>query len=105
MTHQICKLVDSKDTGRSYEIEYTIEKLPGQKRHLFSSVSLGSNERYVCVGRYACPCFLIPCTSSWTITVQVHATVITLSDPTLCDLAFDVAMQIQPLVHLDGSVS
>ena len=43
---QIAKLVDSKDTGSTYEVEYTIQKLPGPKRHLFSSVMLGSNGRW-----------------------------------------------------------
>ena len=45
---QIAELVDCKNTGDTYEVEYTVQKLPGPKRHLFSSVRLGSNGRWVC---------------------------------------------------------
>lgn len=32
--------------GQSYDVEYTVQKLPGPQRHLFSSVVLGSNGKY-----------------------------------------------------------
>ncbi len=43
---QIAELVDAKSTGDKYNVEYTIEKRPGPKRHLLSAVILGYNGRY-----------------------------------------------------------
>lgn len=43
---QIAKLVDCKDAGDRYNVEYTVQKLPGPQRHLLSTVMVGSNGRY-----------------------------------------------------------
>jgi hypothetical protein len=43
---QVAELVSSKATSDKYFVEYTIEKMPGPKRHLYSSLILGSNGRY-----------------------------------------------------------
>lgn len=43
---QIAKLVDAKETRGMYYVEYTVEKQPGPKRHLYSTVALRFNGRY-----------------------------------------------------------
>ncbi|KAG1664185.1 hypothetical protein FOA52_011363 [Chlamydomonas sp. UWO 241] len=45
---QIANLVDYNvgKSGESYDVEYTVQKLPGPQRHLFSTVMLGSNGKY-----------------------------------------------------------
>lgn len=43
---QIAKLVDAKETRGMYYVEYTVEKQPGPKRHLYSLVNLSYNGRY-----------------------------------------------------------
>ncbi|GAX86069.1 hypothetical protein CEUSTIGMA_g13483.t1 [Chlamydomonas eustigma] len=43
---QVAELVSCKATSNKYFVEYTIEKIPGPKRHLYSSFILGSNGRY-----------------------------------------------------------
>lgn len=44
---QIAELVNySASGGDAYNVEYTIQKLPGPQRHLYSTVVLGSNGRY-----------------------------------------------------------
>jgi hypothetical protein len=42
---QIAKLVDYRSTGDVYSVEYTVQKLPGPQRHLYSACILGSNGR------------------------------------------------------------
>eukprot|EP00798_Chlamydomonas_sp_ICE-L_P024016 gene24016-9591_t len=43
---QIAKLVDYKGSLDQYSVEYTVQKLPEAKRHLFSVVQLGNNGVY-----------------------------------------------------------
>eukprot|EP00878_Enallax_costatus_P002355 GHUV01002531.1.p1 GENE.GHUV01002531.1~~GHUV01002531.1.p1 ORF type:complete len:258 (+),score=72.97 GHUV01002531.1:210-983(+) len=43
---QIAKLLDAKETKGMYYVEYTVEKQPGPKRHLYSLVALAYNGRY-----------------------------------------------------------
>lgn len=42
----MAKLVDAKDVGGMYFVEYTVQKQPGPARHLLSLVSLANNGRY-----------------------------------------------------------
>lgn len=44
---QIAKLLDAKDQGDTYLVEYTIEKPPEPQRYLLSLVSLAPNNRWV----------------------------------------------------------
>lgn len=44
---QIAELVDYGGNSQVYNVEYTIRKMPGPQRHLYSSVVLGSNGRWV----------------------------------------------------------
>lgn len=43
---QIAKLLDARETKGMYYVEYTVEKQPGPKRHLYSLVALAYNGRY-----------------------------------------------------------
>jgi hypothetical protein len=43
---QIAKLLDAAETRGMYYVEYTVEKQPGPKRHLYSMVALSYNGRY-----------------------------------------------------------
>eukprot|EP00775_Hariotina_reticulata_P006301 gene6301-6536_t len=43
---QIARLEDALETKGMYFVDYTIEKLPGPKRHLYSLVALAFNGRY-----------------------------------------------------------
>lgn len=43
---QIAKLVDAQEKRGMYYVEYTVEKRPGPKRHLYSVVALAYNGRY-----------------------------------------------------------
>eukprot|EP00955_Chlamydomonas_euryale_P059160 357293-Chlamydomonas_euryale.AAC.3 len=45
---QVARLIDYKavNGGETYQVEYTVQKLPGPVRHLFSTASLGTNGRY-----------------------------------------------------------
>ncbi|KAF8072745.1 PPD3 [Scenedesmus sp. PABB004] len=43
---QVAKLLDARETRGMYYVEYTVEKQPGPKRHLYSLVALAYNGRY-----------------------------------------------------------
>jgi hypothetical protein len=43
---QIARLEDALETKGMYYVDYTIEKVPGPKRHLYSVVALAFNGRY-----------------------------------------------------------
>lgn len=43
---QIAKLVDAGEVDASYFVEYTVQKSPSPKRHLYSKLSLGYNGMY-----------------------------------------------------------
>lgn len=43
---QIAKLLDAAESRGMYYVEYSVEKQPGPKRHLYSMVALAYNGRY-----------------------------------------------------------
>lgn len=52
---QVVKLVDAGARGDSYFVEYTVQKMPEAKKHLYSQLALGYNGRCV----QACVCALV----------------------------------------------
>lgn len=43
---QVAKLLDAVETRGMYFVEYSVEKQPGPKRHLYTLVALSFNGRY-----------------------------------------------------------
>jgi hypothetical protein len=43
---QIAKLIDAAEKSGMYYVEYTVEKQPGPKRHLYSMVAMAYNGHY-----------------------------------------------------------
>ena len=52
---QLAKLLDAKNVGKMYFVEYTVQKGEQPKRHLLSLVALGNNGRQAPMYCMLCP--------------------------------------------------